>query len=44
MLIVLCARCGVGEGSKAKGRSRKWKEMLKFPGVAQAMSLDREIS
>ncbi|XP_065921052.1 G protein-coupled receptor kinase 5-like [Dysidea avara] len=33
-----------GEGSKAKGRSRKWKEMLKFPGVAQAMSLDREIN
>ena len=33
-----------GEGSKAKGRSRKWKEMLKLPGVAEAMSLDREIS
>ena len=36
--------CLLGEGSKAKGRSRKWKEMLKFPGVAQAMCLDREIS
>lgn len=33
-----------GEGSKAKGRSRKWKEMLKLPGVAEAMCLDREIN
>ena len=44
LVLYLMTCCSPGEGSKAKGRSRKWKEMLKLPGVAEAMCLDREIS
>ena len=32
-----------GTGSKNKGRSRKWQQMLKFPNVYECRSLREEI-
>ena len=43
-LEIGCFRLFAGGGGKRKGKSKKWKQILKFPHISQCLDLKNKIS
>uniref|UniRef100_A0A3B5MBC2 G protein-coupled receptor kinase n=1 Tax=Xiphophorus couchianus TaxID=32473 RepID=A0A3B5MBC2_9TELE len=41
--VCVCVRAATGGGGKRKGRSKKWKEILRFPHISQCAELGKII-